>query len=293
MDPLLSLTFLFINWLAVTSADDLPKPLRLRVPQEGVGQIISPGYPYQTPNDLNKYYLLKDGTTENQIKVAFTQFELQQHVDCIYDFVAFYDGSTKGSSLLGKYCGTQIPPNIYSSGPTMLIHFQTGSTGSSKGFVLRYSIGQRPFLKIVAGVVCALVVLFLLALFLFRKFYYKTYKKRKKERKQKKAASKKQSDLNSLSGSFHNWHIDTPPHNPAAMSSYSYPEYHTQQEDRYLPHRSYRPDHHHQDRISTLPPIPAYHHYNPQFSTAPFRVRHPEAIPNAYTEEPIYQVLDF
>ena len=60
-----------------------------------------------------------------------------------YDSLTLFDGDSNGSPILGKYCGTSIPPNHISSSNKIFIHFETNGEIRKPGFKLEY----HPFSK--------------------------------------------------------------------------------------------------------------------------------------------------
>ena len=57
---------------------------------------------------------------------------------CPYDYVNIYDGSNFNSPLLLKACGSQIPPDVFSTGSVMYLYFVGDSSFSFKGFSATY-----------------------------------------------------------------------------------------------------------------------------------------------------------
>ena len=58
-----------------------------------------------------------------------------------YDSLTIYDGGSKSSDLVGKFCGNSLPPGqIFSSSQELLMHFQTDPwSGIYDGFNIEYS----------------------------------------------------------------------------------------------------------------------------------------------------------
>ena len=55
-----------------------------------------------------------------------------------YDSLTIYNGGYSTSPLVGKYCGTSLPPSFISSSSAILIHFETDFVSSGIGFKLEY-----------------------------------------------------------------------------------------------------------------------------------------------------------
>ena len=57
-----------------------------------------------------------------------------------YDSLTIYDGGSKSSDLVGKFCGNAPPPGqILSSSNELLLHFKTNLEGTFDGFHIEYS----------------------------------------------------------------------------------------------------------------------------------------------------------
>ena len=54
----------------------------------------------------------------------------------------FRDGGSLTSSLIGSYCGNQMPDTIFSTGNEMHVRFRTDSSYVGKGFKVNYRIGN-------------------------------------------------------------------------------------------------------------------------------------------------------
>ncbi len=48
----------------------------------------------------------------NKIEIEFTEFNIEYHANCDYDWLKIYDGTNTSSTLIGKYCGTNSPGTI-------------------------------------------------------------------------------------------------------------------------------------------------------------------------------------
>ncbi|XP_077312933.1 membrane frizzled-related protein isoform X2 [Lithobates pipiens] len=76
-----------------------------------------------------------DGLT---IQLQFHNFSLVSQKGCNYDYVEVHDSAGYGiASLMGRFCGSEIPPTLTSSGAQMTILFVAG-TVSDIGFFATY-----------------------------------------------------------------------------------------------------------------------------------------------------------
>jgi hypothetical protein len=56
-----------------------------------------------------------------------------------------YDGGSSASPMMGKYCGTSIPPSQVSSSNEVLIHFRSDWSATKGGFKMEYNpLGNTP-----------------------------------------------------------------------------------------------------------------------------------------------------
>ena len=56
-----------------------------------------------------------------------------------FDYLAIYDGDSSASPMLGKYCGSTLPPNLVSSTNKIFIHFHSDVYVTESGFHLEYN----------------------------------------------------------------------------------------------------------------------------------------------------------
>ncbi|CAG5115144.1 unnamed protein product, partial [Candidula unifasciata] len=99
----------------------------------GSGTIASPDYPdeYLPGKKCSWKITVKK---EFIVVLEFKSFQLQDHKNCEYDYVAVYDGPTEASPLLGKYCGDRKPETIKSCDNTMYVKFVSDLSTQKAGF---------------------------------------------------------------------------------------------------------------------------------------------------------------
>ncbi|CAG5115141.1 unnamed protein product, partial [Candidula unifasciata] len=68
------------------------------------------------------------------VVLRFTFFQLENHINCAYDYVAVYDGPTEAWPLLGKYCGYRKLKPIKSNGNTLYVKFVSDQLYQKAGF---------------------------------------------------------------------------------------------------------------------------------------------------------------
>uniref|UniRef100_A0A182INM1 Uncharacterized protein n=1 Tax=Anopheles atroparvus TaxID=41427 RepID=A0A182INM1_ANOAO len=73
------------------------------------------------------------------IQLTWNSFELELSANCVYDYVQVFDNSSMADSLVGRYCGSEKPPAITSSGNMLTIRFVTDSSSSKDGFAVAFT----------------------------------------------------------------------------------------------------------------------------------------------------------
>lgn len=100
---------------------------------EGGEHLESPNYPedYQA----NKECIWRITVQESyQVALKFQSFEIENHDNCVYDYVEIRDGLTMDSPLLGVYCGYKIPPDVISASNHLLVKFVSDGSVQKAGF---------------------------------------------------------------------------------------------------------------------------------------------------------------
>ncbi|ELK28521.1 Cubilin [Myotis davidii] len=102
------------------------------------GIIKSPAYSYSDyPNDM--YCLYNITVRDNKvILLKFTDFDVVLSTSCSQDYLAIYDGYNISDPLLGKFCGSKLPPNVKSSNNSMLLVFKTDAFQTARGWVITF-----------------------------------------------------------------------------------------------------------------------------------------------------------
>ncbi|XP_058713057.1 membrane frizzled-related protein [Poecile atricapillus] len=73
------------------------------------------------------------------IDLHFHNFSLESHEDCSFDFVEVHDSAGTGTaSLMGRFCGHQLPPTLTSSRHVMTILFVADEGVADDGFFATY-----------------------------------------------------------------------------------------------------------------------------------------------------------
>ncbi|CAL1576609.1 unnamed protein product [Knipowitschia caucasica] len=102
----------------------------------GTGQIHSPLHPNAYPHNKLCEWVIRQ-PLGHVVTLNFQSFSME-HSSCRYDYVQVHDGSSSSSPLLGKFCGTDIPPRLQSTQGFMYVRFQTDASVTNMGFLADY-----------------------------------------------------------------------------------------------------------------------------------------------------------
>ncbi|XP_074520421.1 neuropilin-2-like isoform X1 [Halichoeres trimaculatus] len=112
------------------------------------GMIESPGFPDKYPHNLECSYMII-APPHMDITLTFLTFDLENDPllvgegDCKYDWLDVWDGLPQVAPLIGRYCGTKIPPEIQSSSGLLSLSFHTDMAVAKDGFSARYNMTHR------------------------------------------------------------------------------------------------------------------------------------------------------
>ncbi|XP_066256660.1 protein tolkin [Euwallacea similis] len=97
------------------------------------GHLESPNYPeeYQP----NKECIWRITVPENfQVALKFQSFDVENHDNCVYDYVEIRNGITVDSPIIKVHCGHKIPPDVISTSNHMLVKFVSDGSVQKGGF---------------------------------------------------------------------------------------------------------------------------------------------------------------
>ncbi|XP_018804642.1 PREDICTED: dorsal-ventral patterning protein tolloid isoform X1 [Bactrocera latifrons] len=110
------------------------------------GTIYSPNFPDEYPR--NTYCFWHFSTVlGHRVQLTFHEFEMENHQECFYDYVALYDGKSENSSTLGIYCGGHEPYAVVASTNEMFMVLWTDASLQRKGFRATYSTECGGYLR--------------------------------------------------------------------------------------------------------------------------------------------------
>lgn len=105
---------------------------------EQAGSIHSPNYPSTYPTNVVCRWIIRipQDIIEKKkfIKLAFVDFSVEYHASCGYDNVSVFDGDKESSSLMGSFCGDNLPSPVYASEGQMVVKFTSDESMVVRGF---------------------------------------------------------------------------------------------------------------------------------------------------------------
>lgn len=103
-----------------------------------VGLIKSRNYPDNYPNSMECEWTIYSPES-HQIRLQFTNFDLERSLRCRYDSLKIYKGDTHEGELVGSYCGNEIPDTMIISGSYVTLLFTTDPVDTRAGFLLTWT----------------------------------------------------------------------------------------------------------------------------------------------------------
>uniref|UniRef100_A0A8D0GFF0 Cubilin n=1 Tax=Sphenodon punctatus TaxID=8508 RepID=A0A8D0GFF0_SPHPU len=83
-------------------------------------------------------------TTFNKIlRITFPFFQLEESNRCNYDFLQIHDGESASAHMIGKYCGSSPPPELFSTHNSLYFWFRSDHTINAGGFTVHWE-SQEP-----------------------------------------------------------------------------------------------------------------------------------------------------
>uniref|UniRef100_A0A3Q4ARB3 Neuropilin n=1 Tax=Mola mola TaxID=94237 RepID=A0A3Q4ARB3_MOLML len=112
------------------------------------GLIESPGFPDKYPHNLECSFIIVVPPSMD-VTLTFITFDLENDPlpggdgDCKYDWLEVWDGLPGVGPLIGRYCGTRVPPEIQSSTGILSLSFHTDMAVAKDGFSARYNMTHK------------------------------------------------------------------------------------------------------------------------------------------------------
>ncbi|XP_017269603.1 cubilin [Kryptolebias marmoratus] len=135
-----------INGFTCTCTDHWTGPLCQTAQQACGGQLTGPAGSFSYPNTPghDEYdHLVSCAwviTTEpNKIlRITFPFFDLESSASCNFDFLQIHDGNSASAYMIGKYCGQNNPPELFSSHNSLYFWFRSDHSVSAGGFTVAW-----------------------------------------------------------------------------------------------------------------------------------------------------------
>ncbi|XP_022243474.1 serine protease 30-like [Limulus polyphemus] len=109
------------------------------------GIITSPGYDGFTryPFNLTCSWTILAPPTK-LIQLTFEEFLVEFSIQCFFDALTIFDGNSKESPFIGRFCGFSLPRPLKSSGSALHITFHSNNIRSFPGFKLSFQEINAP-----------------------------------------------------------------------------------------------------------------------------------------------------
>ncbi|KAJ7424916.1 hypothetical protein WISP_26112 [Willisornis vidua] len=103
----------------------------------------SPGYPNEYENEQICYWHIRVKYGQ-RIQLQFLEFDVEEDVACMADFLEIYDSYDDINGFVGRFCGDELPDDIISTGNVMTLKFLTDASVTAGGFQVRYTTLDTP-----------------------------------------------------------------------------------------------------------------------------------------------------
>ncbi|XP_065365033.1 uncharacterized protein Neto [Calliphora vicina] len=106
-------------------------------------ELYSPEYPNEYPKNINCTRVIT-APKGQIIRLDFrNSFNIEDKEECKFDFLEIRDGQYGFSNLIGKYCGSDFPPEITSKERYLWLHFHSDESIEYDGFTAVYEFIDR------------------------------------------------------------------------------------------------------------------------------------------------------
>ena len=102
------------------------------------GYFFTPNWPNAYPDGVECIWVI-EAELGSKVELTITEYQMEGHSDCQYDYLKIYGGPDETSPLLTKLCDSHTVNSVLTSlGNKMLVKFGSDSSRSSKGFNAKY-----------------------------------------------------------------------------------------------------------------------------------------------------------
>ncbi|MEE6466792.1 hypothetical protein FKM82_007053 [Ascaphus truei] len=102
------------------------------------GVLASPNFP-QPYSSMSHCAWLLEAPEGHTITLSFAYFDVEYHSVCRWDSVTIMNGASRGSPLIGQYCGTTSPGTIQSGSNKLLVIFNSDHSLQGGGFYANWT----------------------------------------------------------------------------------------------------------------------------------------------------------
>ncbi|KAI1889261.1 hypothetical protein AGOR_G00177320 [Albula goreensis] len=97
------------------------------------GDFQSPGFPHAYLSDMDCSWVIvvQPG---HLVQLNFRAMVLEEHRGCQYDYISVFDGRASEKRLLGRLCGSELPPPLRSSSNVMTVQMKSDTSVELDGF---------------------------------------------------------------------------------------------------------------------------------------------------------------
>ncbi|KAJ7345758.1 hypothetical protein JRQ81_001708 [Phrynocephalus forsythii] len=103
----------------------------------------TPGYPNEYEDDQICYWHIRVKYGQ-RIQIDFLDFDLEDDMACMADYLEIYDSYDDVNGFVGRYCGDELPDSIISTGNVMTLKFLSDASVTAGGFQLKYTAIDPP-----------------------------------------------------------------------------------------------------------------------------------------------------
>ena len=109
--------------------------------RESSGLLRSPAHPSQYPHGVDCRWIIS-AQPGFVVRLSWLSFSLEGSSRCQYDSVSVWDNSSipQAGGLMGRYCGTQLPPDLTSSDNLVTVIFSSDHSIAGEGFTASYML---------------------------------------------------------------------------------------------------------------------------------------------------------
>ena len=90
----------------------------------------------------------KDQQIQNINPLYLFFYQIENHDNCVYDYIEIRDGADATSTKFGAFCGYKMPDDIKSTGNQLYVKFVSDGSVQKAGFAASFMKGKRVFPQI-------------------------------------------------------------------------------------------------------------------------------------------------